>query len=306
MTAYRVCATTSDTVGLPNLGRAGCQKTNPFKGIAGVIFTTDDFSIDDMEDMALSATFTDGVKAGTVIPMPNLITYTDESVEPTYYESERQKRTITRQGDYRHTYTWNLPFDVHKKLQSLRNAAIRVFIFDEDNNLYGTNTGTAIKGFSTSMVNPLKMNFMAAGADTPSLSGLVIDYNNEQEWNTYGVTIKPSWLVSDLVPMTDVYMEVVGTATASLVKIRVYTNAGYATDGSVAKVGLGGIVQADFALDLTGAASGFTDHADGTYTFAGSTFATGTITLSPPADATTVFDGIIPIASSPLAVTITT
>ena len=303
-TVKGICVTTSDLAGLENLGKTGCSQINPFKALAGVIFTTDDFSLADGTDLATSAALIAGIKSGTVIPMPNLNTYTDESVDPTYNESDRQKRTLTRQGDYRHVYSWNLPFDIHKKLQSFRGANIRVFLFDEEGNFHGTNTGTAIKGFSVSMVNPLKMNFMAAGADTPSLSRVAIDYNNEQEWNKYGYTQSLSWDVSTLQPLVDVSLEVVGTPSASSVTVRVYSTPGYASDGTVAKRGISGIVPADFTLSLTGSASGMTDNGDGTYTFAGSAFATGTINLVSPSAAASEYDTLIPISTGAVTVTI--
>lgn len=125
-TVKGICVTTSDLAGLENLGKTGCSQINPFKALAGVIFTTDDFSLTDGTDLATSAALINGIKSGSVIPMPNLNTYTDESVDPTYNESDRQKRTLTRQGDYRHVYSWNLPFDVHKKLQSFRG---QIFVY---------------------------------------------------------------------------------------------------------------------------------------------------------------------------------
>lgn len=304
MTVRGICVTTSDLAGLENLGRAGCTKINPFQALAGVIFTTGDFQFDDVEEMALNANWIAGVKSGGVIPLPDLNTYEDESVDPTYNESERQKRTLTRQGDYRHIYRWNLPFDVHKKLQSFRGADVRVFLFDEAGNIYGTNTGSGIKGFSVSMINPLKMNFMAAGADTPSLSSVAVDYNDEREWNTWGVSLAPSWDISELQPLVDVSMEVVGTPSSTSVTVRVYSTPGFASDGTIAKRGIAGIVQADFTVSLTGSVSTMTDNGDGTYTFAGTSLATGTITLVPPTAAVSEFGSLIFIATAPLAVTI--
>lgn len=300
-----ICVTTSDNVGLENIGRTGCDKYNPFRSIAGVIFTTSDFQFEDAEAMAVKANWVTGIKSGSVIPLMDLNTYTDESLEPTYNESERQKRTFTRQGDYRHMYSWNLPFDVHKKFQSFRNANVRVFLVDEGGMIFGTNTGTALQGFSISMINPLKMNFMAAGADTPSLSSVAVDYNDESEWNKYGVAIAPSWSTSDLEPLVDVSLEVVGTPSATSVVVRVYSTPGYANDGTVAKRAIAGIVQADFTVSLgAGTVTSITDNEDGTYTIAGTSLATGTVDLVAPTAATSDFGSLIFISTGAVAVTI--
>lgn len=301
-----ICVSTADNSVIQNVGRGGCQKVNPFKALSGVIFTTADFQFADAEAMADKANWLAGIKEGTIIPMPDLNTYTDESVEPTYNESERQKRTLTRQGDYRFVYSWNVPFDVHKKLQSLRNGNLRVFTFDEEGNMFGTFNGDAIQGLSLSMINPLKMNFVEAAAGAPALSHIAVDYNNEKEWNVFGATLAPSWDISDLEPLVDVTLEVVGTPTATSVVVRVYSSSGLSPDGTISKRAIAGIVEADFDVSLTGASSGITDNADGTYTIAGAAFATGTVNLKAPTAMTSTFGSLIIVSTGAVAVTIAT
>jgi len=289
---------------LEHLGRGGCIKTNPFSAITGIILTTSSFEFATGETFATQANYITGVKAGTVIPMLNLWDYEDQSVEPTMAESGRQKRKVTRQGDYRFNFIWDLPFDVHKKLQSFRNASIRVFLVDEAGYVYGTAVGLTVKGFSTSMVNPNKMTFMPTGADTPALTSLTIDFNNQKEWNEDGVYVNPTWDVETLVPLTDVVLEVVGAATSSLVVLRVYKTGGLTTAGVTSKIGITGIVEADFTLTI-GTASSFLDNGDGTYNFASSAaFSTGTITLKTPATQASTFDELYIIADAAATVTI--
>ncbi len=305
MTVRRLCVTTTDVSNLANLGRGGCKINNPFKALKGVIFTTSDFSFDDAEDAAVKANWVAGIKAGQVFPMPNLNTYEDNSLEPTYNESDTQRRTFTRSGEYRFTYSWNVPFDVHKKLQSFRNAALRAFLIDEDSNLMGTVESGKIKGLSIAMINPLKMSFVDASAGTPSLSKVEVDYNDEREWNVYGSFIPMSWSPLALEPLTDVTLEVVGTPTSSSVVVRVYSSSGLASDGTISKVAVVGILQSDFAVSLTGAATSMTDNNDGTYTFASSAaFATGTIDLVPPASMVSEFGDYLIISTGSATVTI--
>jgi hypothetical protein len=304
MTISRLCVTTTDNAGLQNLGRGGCKDVNPFKSFKGVIFTTKDFAFDDAEAFADRLEWVAGIKAGQVFPLPRLNTYEDISVEATYNESETQKRTNTRIGDYRFNYAWNLPFDVHKKLQSFRNAALRAFIVDEDGNVFGTNDAGKIKGFSISMINPHKMQFVSASADAPALSRVEVDYDNYREWDVYGESVPMAWNVLGLEPLTDVNLEVVGSPSATSVVIRVYSSSGLAADGTAAKVAVTGIIQADFNVSLTGTASGMTDNGDGTYTFAGTAFATGTINLKAPTAMTSDFGDFYIISTGAATVTI--
>jgi hypothetical protein len=275
---------------LENLGRGGCIKSNPFAALTGIIMTTEAFQFDTAETFATQANYIAGIKAGTVIPMLNLWDYEDQSVEPTMAESGRQKRKVTRQGDYRFNFMWDLPFDVHKKLQSFRNASIRVFLVDEAGHVYGTQVGATAKGFSTSMVNPNKMTLMPSGSDAPALTSLTIDFNNQKEWNEDGVYVDPTWDVEALVPLTDVTLEIVGSPTTSLVVVRVYKTPGLTSAGVVSKIGISGIVQADFDVDF-GTATSMTDNGDGTYSFASTAaFSTGAVNLVAPSAMASVFD----------------
>lgn len=299
----RVCVTTADNAALQNLGRGGCVSVNPFKAKKGVIFTSDSFSFSDAEEFATKADWVAGIKAGSIFPMPTLNTYEDTSLEATYNESETQKRTITRQGEYRFNYAWNLPFDVHKKLQSFRNAAVRAFIVDEDGNVYGTNDNGVIKGFTISMINPLKIQFVGASADAPSLSRVEVDYNDQREWNVYGAFVPMAWSALTLEPLTDVNLEVVGVPLASSIVIRVYSSSGLASDGTVSKLGIAGIIVGDFVTAI-GVSTGFTDNGDGTYTFAGSAMTAGTINLKAPAAMASEFGDFYIISTGAATVTI--
>lgn len=306
MTVRRLCVTTTDNAGLENLGRTGCTTVNPFKSLKGVIFTLAEFSFADAEAFATKDNWVTGIKNGQIFPMPSLNTYENNSVEATYNESETQKRTLTRQGDYRYNFAWNLPLDTHKKLQSFRNGALRAFHIDEAGNIMGTVEDGEIKGFSISMINPLKMQYVSASADAPALSRVEVDYDDYREWDVYGTYIEASFGALKLEPLTDVNLEVVGNPSATEVTIKVYSTPGLASDGSIAMVGIPGIVEDDFNVSLTGpvAVDGFTDNEDGTYTFTGTSFATGTIDLVAPSAMTSEFGNFYIISTGAAAVTI--
>lgn len=302
MTVRRLCVTTTDNAGLENLGRTGCTTVNPFKALKGVIFTLAEFSFADAEAFATKDNWVTGIKNGQVFPMPSLNTYENNSVEATYNESETQKRTLTRQGDYRYNYAWNLPFDTHKKLQSFRNGALRAFHVDEAGNIMGTVEDGEIKGFSIGMINPLKMQYVAASADTPALSRVEVDYDDYREWDAYGTYVESAFSALKLEPLTDVNLEVV-SSSASEVVVKVYSTSGLASDGTKAMVGIPGIIEDDFTVGF-GTATGFTDNEDGTYKFEGTGFTTGTIDLVAPSAMTSEFGNFYIISTGAADVTI--
>jgi len=284
MTVTKVCVNS-----LSNLGHAGCDTINPFLDVSGLLITSSDFSIDTYTNLALQATFTNAIKAGTMFVLQDLYEMEDQSTETQYYESPNERRIPRRNGKYRYLYKFILPFEVHKRLQSFTNANVKVIPFDNDGNIkvYSAN-GVLSTGFSVSMIKAEKMS-EALPDGTPAFSPLVIDFDNAQEWNEYGVYVKPTWSPEDLRDLAPVDVAIVGSASATAFTASVYYDNGLSSDGSVNNVGIAGLVKADF-LSLTAAGASqdsaidtVTDNGDGTYTFACTGFATGTLTLVAPA-----------------------
>lgn len=264
-----------------NLGVKGTKKDNEMVAIDGVILTTSDFS-DTIANIALEATFTTGIKAGSVMPLVGLDSYEDQSSEDTIYESALGKRKLLKRGKTRYMFQFDVPLSVHRTLMSDFNSAdLRMFPVRDGKLCFYNDNGTA-KGFSTSMINIGRMAEVPADGSTPAFTPVYIDLDNYREWDMYGEFLEPSWNVNDLEPLVDVDLEIVGTPTTSEVVVRVFASDGYDSDGAVKKVGIKGIVEADFVSGF-GTATSMTDNADGTYTFASSAaFSTGTVNLKAP------------------------
>lgn len=290
MTAKRVC-----TSGQDNLGSKSCSTGNPFAAQFGIILSTKTFKFDTVEDFASEAAWVAGIKSKEVFPLLDFWDYEDNSVEPTIAESAAQKRKVTRQGEYRFKYMWQLPMCVHKALQSYRNGDYLIFIVDENGRIYGTMDGVTVKGFSQYMINPEKLMSVPSDASLPAISPMTVDYADFKEWNEYLVDVSPEeWNAKTLVALTDVTVEQVSASDTEVV-VEVYMDSRWASDGTVLKVPVSGIEctiagDNDFVTDLTGTVTGITDNGDGTYTIAGSSFVTGTVGLVAPSAMTTEFD----------------
>lgn len=288
-----------------NLGIKGTRKDNEMVAIDGLILTTSDFSAT-IADLALEATWTTGIKAGTVFPMVGLDGYEDQSSEDTLYEASSGKRKLTKRGRTRYMFQFDVPTSVHRTLMTyFNNADLRYFPIRDGKICFYNDGGTA-KGFSTSMINIGRMKETPADGSTPALTPVYIDMDNYREWDMYGETIEPSWNVNDLEPLTDVVLEVVGSPSSSSVVVRVYAADGYDSDGAVKKVGIMGIDEDDWTITF-GIASSYTDNEDGTYTWASTAaFSTGTASLKTPANMTnSTFDTLRIYGTNSVAVTIT-
>lgn len=262
------------TTNLTNLGSGGCATANPFIDPIAIILTNSSFSFTAPSNFATQADWTAGITAGTVFPLQGIVEYEDQSEETQYYESPTGNRVVRRLGKYRFTFRFNKPFAVHKKLQSFRNANVKMFIVDSEGNIWGTKpTGTvgtaaatgAVQGFTVSLFNPEKLSM--PGADgTPAWSAVAVDLYDPQEWNEYGIYCNPTWNPSDLEPLTDVVLTQVSASTTAAV-IGVYYQDQYTSAGAVNSIGIAGLVSADFEYSATGVITSFLDNGNGTYTF---------------------------------------
>ena len=264
-----------------NLGVKGTKMDNEMTAITGVILTTPAFT-DTIANIALEATWTAGIKAGTVMPLTGLDSYEDQSSDDTIYESALQKRKLLKRGKKRFMFQLDDPLAVHRTLQTYyNNADLRVWLIRDGKICFYNNGGNA-EGFGTSMINVGMMKEVPADGSTPAFTPLYVDINNYREWDIYGEFIEPTWSVESLEALVDVEVEISGSPTSSQVIVKVYAADGYASDGTVKEVAIKGIIEADFVVGF-GTAVSMTDNADGTYTFTSSAaFSTGTVNLKAP------------------------
>lgn len=278
MTIQKVCV---DALG--NIGSLACSKGNPFVDAVSLLITTSDFEFATMADFATEATMKTGIKAGKVFPLHEIVEYEDQSEDSKYYESPSGVRVPRGLGKYRYVYLFNKGLEVHKALQTFRNANLRMFIVDDAGNICGYSPdGIKVRGFTVGMFNPEKMR-TAMQDNTPAFTPIVVDLLDSKEWNEKGVFVNPGWVPTSLEPVTDVEISVI-TKTATLIVLKVAYFNGLNSDGSDNLIGVSGIVQGDFVFTTTApTAAAMVDNGDGTYNFPGVGMVSGSVTLKSPA-----------------------
>ncbi|MFA5652412.1 MAG: hypothetical protein WC933_03535 [Candidatus Paceibacterota bacterium] len=281
MTAQTVLST-----GLRSLGAGGHSAKNPFVDAKGIIATLPGYSHATVAAAATESNWQTGTKAKNIFIFPELWDVEDISDDPVYATAGNGNQKKQRNKIRRYRFKFDNTMEVHKNLQSFNNANLRFFTYDANNNLKAYKDGDTVKGFTASMVTVEEMTDASQAGDAIAESRLVVEFANKKEWDNYGVTFAPSWELFDLEALKEVYVEQVGGATATALTLRVYYADGYTAAGAINKIGVSGLVKADFTATTTAgvsqttALSGtMTDNGDGTYDFICTALADGTVNL---------------------------
>ncbi len=296
MTVVKICA-----VELQKIGSLACTKVNPFVDAVSLVLATPDFEFATFADFADESKWTDGIKAGKLFPINDIIEIDDQSEDTQYYVAPNGTRIPRRQGRYRHMYNFNKGFEFHKALQSFRNGDLTLFTIDDAGNAAAFSPdGVKVKGLTMDMINPEKMK-SAAQDNTPAWTPLMIDLRDAKEWNEQGVFVNPTWDAASLEGVALVQISVL-TQTAVLVVLKVAFFDGLESDGGDNLVGVAGIIEADFEFDTTAPAGPMVDNLDGTYNFPGAAMVSGSVDLK---TASAAASGGHPIQTSGVAAVIT-
>ena len=272
----------------PNTGNAGCTDKSE-RGVERSIFlTTKSFQFDTYADFADASVWETGIKAGEIFPIQDVDSFEiqDEDVEK--YQSDLGTEALTRYGNYRRLFNFNKNTCSMKALQGFSQQSVRVFYGDINGNIRAYSPdGTIVKGFDVDLIAVLKQTTIEAGGNVAMIP-ISIGEKNSRQWNTQGVLVNPTWEASDLVGLTDVVIEVVGTPTALELIVKVYSACGYTAAGAVKEIAIKGIDPVDIVVTKTSDSSvqtvAFTDNADGTYTGVGTAIESGDVDLKTPAN----------------------
>lgn len=281
MTAQTVLST-----GLRSLGAGGHSAKNPFVDAKGIIATLPGYSHATVAAAATEANWQTGIKAKNIYIFPELWGVEEISDDPVYATSDSGKQKKQRSKIRRYRFKFDNTMEIHQNLRSFNNANLRLFSFDANNNLKAYKDGDTVKGFTISMITVEEMTDASQAGDAIAESRLVVELANVKEWDDYGVTFSPSWEFFDLEALKEVYLEQVGTASATELTFRVYYADGYTAAGAINKIGVAGLLKADITAtttagaDQTSAITGtVVDNGDGTYTATCTGLASGTFNL---------------------------
>ena len=308
MTISKVCTNKA-----ANSGAGGCSKVNPFVDVVKRLALIPGFSFATVASFTTEADVTTAIRAKNLIPLPDIWDVEDTSVATNYATSSNENMKKTRGLKKRFSDKYDVPLDVHQALKTMDQINYSIITIDGANNVKFYQDGDLVKGFTTSTFSVEDQMDASQDGGTPALTNVMMAFKNNDEWDVYGNFVNIPW-ASALQPLTSVYVEQVGTASATAVTLRVYANGGYNADGTVNKIGIAGLVAADFTAtttagaDQSSALGTVTDNGDGTYLFASTALATGTtnlVTTPNLSDTEALYDSHFGLTDGEAALTIT-
>jgi len=291
---------------LQNIGAIACTKNNPFLDVVSLLVFKAGTTFETFLKFAEEAEYNKLIRSKKLYPIHEVFEIEDKSEESLYYESPTGMRIPRRLGKYRHTFRFDKSLEVHKALQSFRNANVEIMFVDSAGivSAYSPD-GVTVRGFSVAMFNPEKMT-MATQDNKPAWTPIAVDQLDAKEWNEKGIAVKMGWSATLLQPVTSVRIKVV-SATALKVVLNVSYIDGVGGDGVENAVGIAGIdavsaITSDFVFTTTVPTWPGVDDGEGNYTFTGVAMVSGSVDLRSPATALTPGDPVEAIA--PAVITI--
>jgi len=264
------------TIDKENLGLTDCNK---LPGLLRGIITTPynfKFTLADAVDPVKWQEALLAAKSSRVYLFPWFVGYED-IMSPAVYQETVLAYLAVRDGNYRWRFDVKENLCIHKAMYSHRSNHDRVWLIDDLDQIMGTRNaaGTHVMGFTQQLLHTEKMKFSNGTESTTS--PIVIALQNNKEFDKNGVIIDASF-VNELLRIVDVELTIVGVPSLTTIVV----------DAKIKCTGqpLNGLALADFVLKTTAGATqtitSFTE-VDGRYTLTDTDFATGTLTLKPPA-----------------------
>lgn len=205
---------------------------------AKLLLTTYDFEIASVTLANTKSTYTDGIEAETVFPLP-LIEQTDNnSEEPVYFTSDiTGKQTKVRESKQNHTHRIMFNPCLHKRLKNgFDGATMRVIEVDNNELLIGTSPDNT--KFIGQEVLVSVDDWIPAAGDTPAFTPIRLNYNVNEERQREIATVESDFGALELNGVQPATLTEVGTSNATTIVVDVKTSC----DG----VGVSGLLVADF------------------------------------------------------------
>lgn len=254
-----------------NLGVSECKKLPQL--LKGFITTPEGYTITAAQAASVAQWQTDILlaKGSRIYLWPKWAMSFENISEEQIIEETPLTAVGVRPGQYRFRFSFRENLELHKAMYSHRDTNGRVFLIDNENKIIGSSDddGVTLKGFLIDTLLTEKITFNTGSEVTKTPVSLFLADNTELDINGY--MLDASSFLSGLLPLTSVKLAVVGTPTASEIVVSVKS--------ALDNVPIIGLVTADFVVS-NGSVSGVTEpNSDGIYTIAGTTFASGTVTL---------------------------
>jgi len=239
----------------------------------GFFFTAAQVADEDLFEAALQAAILD-TESNRVHVWPNFVMFEDIS-EAAVYEDTPLAYLAVRDGNYRFRVGVKESMCLHRAMFTHRAVNGRVFLFDGENQLIGTQDAAGnFYGFTIQLLHTEKMKFSDGTVSTKS--PILLALGNNKELDEDGAIVAAPFF-NTVDRLTDVKLTLV-----SAIPTKIIVTAEIECDGTA----LNGLVLADFVfLDEAGSPQTITSvtEVDGTYTLNKSgTFGNGTLSLEAP------------------------
>lgn len=228
------CLTRPKNMGVSQCNKLPAMPSSMIKTPAGFKATP--------EEVVDPAFWQAALKAGIaerVFLFPNFVDLEDKS-EQTVYKETALAFLKVRPGKYRWLFFISENLCIHKALHSHFAKQGRAFLFDNENQLFGTfDSDGNVRGFTIQLFNAEKLK-LSNGTD-PTLSPVLLALQNPDEIDENGALVDADF-VTELVRLTDVTLEII-SAAAALIVVKVSVTC----DGTP----VNGLALADFVLTET-------------------------------------------------------
>jgi hypothetical protein len=255
---------------LQNIGVSTCRKLP--QAFESFIKTPADFSMTAVNAAVAANWQTEILKprATRSYLFPLAYDFENLSEEATRVSSNLGKEVQTRVGQYRFRNLFRENLEMHKAMYSHLASGGGILPIDINKKLIyrSDDSGDTLKAFTLDQFAPEKIQFDPAGV---SLTPIYWSLANNEELDVTGFQMQFSSQLIAIKALTSVLLAVEGTPSATSFTLSVKS--------ILDNVGVVGLVQADFVETVGGTISSVTDNGDGTYTFAGTSMTTGTVTL---------------------------
>lgn len=239
-----------------------CQAGNPMGVSTGIYFakSTQKFAA---ADFLSKAKWAEAIKKEEVFPIRGVNMFKgleDGSVEVNYFEWGNKTRTVSQQKIPRFTVTLDLNECQKKQINKFRGFRGRIYM-EFGNYILGTSddAGLNIKGAKLTLVNVESGGFTLTDGSKVGTK-LVFDLENDSDFHEKGFAFEQGWDTNSLDGLTEMDITVVGTPTATEIKLKV----GATCYGKF--IHFGGLVAADFTVTGGGSITSVSE-ANGVYTF---------------------------------------
>lgn len=241
--------------------------------------TTDDFEFATITAAKTESEWVDGITEESILPIPDILEYTDNSEDDTYWVSPvNSVAKFIREGKTDNRIMCLFEPGLYRRLRGLNGKKMRLFYADGAGNVMGTSPdNTVIKGVSLGTLRVEK--WIHSTGDNPTFIPIRFVMDSGIERNDQVAMFNVTWNINSLNGIQPLSLTVVGTPSSTSVVVDIE-----GTDDGVALEGLTLPAQFSFIKASDGSSQTISTVTESTtvpgrYTLAGTGLVTGSLNI---------------------------